>query len=96
MNKNNWTPCSRKQPDWPGYYFVTVFGSDVLHLEEGEDLLDAFERNNEKTRYTTVACYDFDGETDKYCWFGDYGYPLNPQPVAWMEYPEPWDGISNL
>ena len=85
--EKTWVKCSDRLPDNDGCKLVTIWGSDIVMPKDGESVFDAMERQMREIRRIDTACYD----TENKEWTGEYGFPLNPQPVAWMEFPEPYD-----
>ena len=85
-----WHKCKEELPKDNGMFLVTVYGSDMVFMRPHETMTEAVERTWRDVRYVTTAGFEADAE-DGEQWLNDCGYPMNPQPVAWMEYPNPWE-----
>ena len=83
-----WIPCSERLPEPYAHVILTIRGTDMIKVEDGETLEQALERNNQ-TYWVTKGYLADDG------WIGGDGFPLIVKPIAWMEFPEPWKGEEN-
>lgn len=80
-----WIPCSERLPEPYAHVILTIRGTDMIKVEEGETLEEALKRNNQQY-WVTIGYLADDG------WNGGDGFPLIVKPIAWMEFPEPWKG----
>lgn len=80
-----WIPCEERLPEPYAHVILTIRGTDMIKVEEGETLEQALERSMQHYWVTDGYLAD-DGWND-----GD-GFPLIVKPIAWMEFPEPWKG----
>ena len=80
-----WILCSERLPEPYHRVILTIRGTDMVEVEEGETLEQALKRNM-KQYWVTDGYLADDG------WNGADGFPLVVNPVAWMEFPEPWKG----
>lgn len=83
-----WIPCKERLPEPYTHVILTIRGTDMVEVEEGETLEQALERSMQHYWVTDGYLAD-DG------WNGADGFPLVVNPVAWMEFPEPWKGEEN-
>ena len=88
MNELIWIPCRERLPERYTRVILTVLGTDIIKILDGETLEDAIKRIN-KTYWVTTGYLSEDG------WNGCDGFPLMVKPIAWMEFPEPWRGEDN-
>ena len=78
-----WILCSEILPEPYHRVILTIRGTDMVEVEEGETLEQALKRNSQIYWVTTGYLADVG-------WNGLDGFPLIVNPVAWMEFPEPW------
>ena len=80
-----WIPFSERLPEPYAHVILTIRGTDMIKVEEGETLEEALKRNNQQY-WVTIGYLADDG------WNGGDGFPLIVKPIAWTEFPEPWKG----
>ena len=86
MNEEmKWIPVSERLPEHYHRVILTIRGTDMIKVEDGETLEEALKRNM-KQYWVTDGYLADDG------WNGGDGFPLIVKPIAWMEFPEPWKG----
>ena len=83
-----WISCDDQMPEEGVRVLVTVRGSDVIVIRDGEMLEQAIKRIWNEVCYTIIAVWY--GEQER--WFGEFGGPMAVNPVAWMPLPEPYKG----
>ena len=79
-----WIPVSERLPETCVRVLVTIYGTDLVFVHDGETLEDALERASSYCR-VTIGNFDEDG-----CWNESDGYPMIIAPTAWMPLPEPY------
>jgi len=84
-NMHDWIPVSERLPEPYSHVILTIRGTDMIKVQEGETLEQALKRNSQ-TYWVTTGYLADDG------WNGPDGFPLIVKPIAWMPLPEPWKG----
>ena len=82
---SEWIPCEKRLPAYHERVMLTIQGSDIVSVQEGESFEDALERVSKK-RWVMEGFLGSDG------WYGIDYFPLIVNPIAWMPLPEPWKG----
>lgn len=81
-----WIPCSERLPEEGEEVLITIRGSDVIVLKDGETLEEAVIRTRNEVCYVSTGFIGEDG------WYTADGFPCVVEPVAWMPLPEPYKG----
>lgn len=90
QDQTKWIPCDDRLPEDDRMVLVSICGSDIIMINEGESLEDALERNWKTHRRVSTGYYVRDEDDEG--WYND-GFPMIVRPVAWMPIPvyEPYN-----
>lgn len=78
-----WIPCSERLPERHQKVLLTIYGTDVIRMKQGESFKDAFARIRKNVRVSV-------GYRSEERWYGADGYPMIVAPIAWMPMPDPY------
>lgn len=86
----DWIPCSERLPKTGVLVLVSISGSDVIKVQEGESMWEAIDRVRKTVRRVEVGFWS--NEEGWEGWTDISGFPMIVQPAAWMPLPEPYWG----
>ena len=86
----DWIPCSERLPKTGVLVLVSISGSDLIVVQEGESLWEATDRVRKTMRRVDVGFWS--DEEGWEGWTGSDGFPMIVHPAAWMPLPEPYWG----